>query len=80
MISAVNDMGVFYDNEEAARAAESEGLPIIPVSELPKTFTYQGFGWIDMIAKVASFEKVTEEDRNESIRQADEYCRLYQNL
>lgn len=78
MISAVNDMGVFYDNEEAARAAESEGFPIIPVSELPKTFTYQEFCWIDtpanrkVIAKVASFEKVTEEDRNESIRQADD--------
>ena len=46
-VEMISDMGTFDDDEEAARAAAEDGLPIIPENELPEAFEYRWFGWID---------------------------------
>ena len=46
-IERIDAMGTFSDDDEAARTAAEDGLPIIPENELPETFEYRWFGWID---------------------------------
>lgn len=38
---------VYQTDDEAVEAAVADGISIIPVEELPKTFDRRYFGWLD---------------------------------
>lgn len=46
-IQRIDAIGKFEDDEEAAKAAVADGVPIIPVDELPENFEFRWLGWID---------------------------------
>lgn len=46
-IQAVTDAGKFDNDEEAVKAAAQDGIPLIPVNELPAGFEFQWLGFVD---------------------------------
>lgn len=58
-IEAINDVGCFDSEEEAARQAMRDGIKLIPIEELPENFDRRYLGWID-----------TEENR----KRIEAYC------
>lgn len=46
-IQKLDESDTYRTDEEAVRQAINDGIKIIPVEELPKSFPYQRLGWID---------------------------------
>lgn len=51
-IQRIDELGMFEDDEAAVKAAIQDGIPIIPVDELPENFgdrygSFRYLGWID---------------------------------
>ena len=46
-VQRLDSAGVFVDDEAAVNAAIRDGVPIIPVDDLPDSFPYRWLGWLD---------------------------------
>lgn len=46
-IQRIDELGKFESDEEAVEAAMKDGVPVIPVEELPEGFKYRWLGWVD---------------------------------
>lgn len=46
-IQGIDEIGKFERDEAAVEQAVKDGIPLIPVEELPADFQYRWFGWVD---------------------------------
>ena len=46
-VQRLDSAGVFPDDVSAVNAAIKDGVPIIPVCDLPEDFPYHWLGWLD---------------------------------
>ena len=62
MLSQIDEVHAFDNDEEAAMQAERDGFcKIIPVSELPEIFDMKWFGWVDTPENRAAISRYCEE-------------------